>query len=57
MKSSMEADLVGAIDYVLYNIWYIMFMHNQGYLNNSNMFLQDSQSSMSMEVNGRNYST
>ena len=37
-ESSAESELVGASDYVLYNIWYIMFMHRQVYLNNSNDF-------------------
>ena len=29
-KSSMEAEIVGTIDYLPYNIWYVMFMHRQG---------------------------
>ena len=32
-KISTESDLVGVKDYVPYNIWYIMFMHRQEYLN------------------------
>ena len=32
MKSSKEPGIVGASDYVPYNIWYVMFMHHQGYL-------------------------
>ena len=35
-KSSTEPELVGASDYVTYNIWYIMFMHNQECLHKSN---------------------
>ena len=38
MKSSTESELVGASDYVPYNIWYIVFKHRQGYLNKSNNF-------------------
>ena len=37
-KISTEAGLVDARYYVPYNIWYIMFMHHQGYLNNLNKF-------------------
>ena len=32
----IEAKLVGASNYVPYNIWYIVFRHNQGYLNKPN---------------------
>ena len=53
-KSSMKAELVGASDYFPYKIWYIMFMHHQGYLNKSNKFFQDNKSAMKMEVNRRN---
>ena len=54
---STEAELVGASDYGPYNLWYVMFMHHQRYLNNSNKFFKDNQSAMRMEVNGRNYCT
>ena len=37
-KSSTEAELVGASDYLPYNILYVMFMHDQGYLIKSNNF-------------------
>ena len=57
MKSSNEPGIVGASDYVPYNIWYVMFMHHQGYLNKSNKFSHENQSSTMMEVNGRNYCT
>ena len=52
-KISTEAELVGASDYFPYNIWYVIFMHHQGYLNKSKRFFQDRQIAMSMEVNGR----
>ena len=29
-NTSMEAELVGASDYLPYNIWYVIFMHFQG---------------------------
>ena len=35
MKIPIDAELVGTSGYVPYNIWYIMFIHHQGYLNNS----------------------
>ena len=56
-KSSTEAELVSANDYLSYNIWYVMFMHQKGYLNKSNNCFQDNQSAMRMEVNRRNYCT
>ena len=38
-KSSTNLELVGASDYVPYNIRYVMFMHQQGYMNNFNNFI------------------
>ena len=32
-KSSTESEIFGASDYIPYNIWYIMFMHHQSYVN------------------------
>ena len=52
-KGSTESELVGVSDYLTYSIWYITFMHHQGYLNKSNKFFQDNQSSVRMEMNGR----
>ena len=49
--------MVGAIYYVPYNIWYIIFMHRQGYLNKLNKFFQYNQISMKWDINGRNYCT
>ena len=54
-KGSKESDLLGASYYVPYNIWYIMFMHHQGYLNNSNSYLQVNKRATRMEINGRNF--
>ena len=39
-KSSIEAALIGASNYVSYNTWYIMFMHHHGYLNKLIIFPQ-----------------
>ena len=35
-KISTGLELADASNYVTYDIWYIMFMHHQGYLNKSN---------------------
>ena len=35
---STKLEPVGAGDYVPYNIWYFMFMHQYGYLKKSNKF-------------------
>ena len=32
VKSSTEVELVGTSDYVLYNLWLITFIDEQGYL-------------------------
>ena len=56
-KISTEVELVGASDYRPYNLWHVMFMHHQRYLNKPNKFFQDNQSNMRMEVNGRKYCT
>ena len=37
-KISTESELVGASDYGPYNIWYIMFINHQEYLNKYNRF-------------------
>ena len=52
-----EAELVSAINYVTYKIWYIMFMNHQGYLNKPNKLFQENQSTPMMDINGRNYCT
>ena len=49
--------MVDAREYLPYNIWYIMFMHHQGYLNKPNKFFQDNQSATRMEINGINSCT
>ena len=56
-KISTEAELVSTSDYFPYNIWYVIFMHRQGYLNKSTKFFQENQSAVRMEVNEENYFT
>jgi hypothetical protein len=52
-KSSTEAELVGASDYLLYPIWAKKFLEVQGYPLKENIFYQDSQSMIKFEKNGR----
>ena len=52
-KSSTEAELVGASDYLPNTIWAKMFLESQGYKVQENRFLQDNQSAMKLEINGR----
>ena len=56
-KNSSEAELVGVSEYMTYNIWLINFLHEQGYQINPNILLQDNQSAIRMEKNGRNSCT
>ena len=56
-KSSTEAEVVGASDYLPYNLWLGMFLKEQGYNLSANFFYQDNQSAMKMEKNGRNSCT
>ncbi|KAG7373305.1 reverse transcriptase RNA-dependent DNA polymerase [Nitzschia inconspicua] len=52
-KSSTEAELVGASDYLPSTIWVKMFMEAQGYPITVNDFAQDNESAMKLELNGR----
>jgi hypothetical protein len=56
-KSSTEAELVGVSDYLPYNVYLVNFMKEQGYTLEDNVLLQDNQSAMKMEKNGRNSCT
>ena len=56
-KSSTEAELVGASDYLPYYIWLKYFSEYQGYPLEQNIFFQDNQSAIRMEQNGRNSCT
>ena len=51
-KSSTEAELVGASDYIAYTIWMIRFLKYQGYNTKLNIFYQDNESAIKMEKNG-----
>ena len=52
-KSSTEAELVGASDYLPNTIWTKHFLEGQGYKLESNIFSQDNQSAIKLEKNGR----
>lgn len=52
-KSSTEAELVGASNYLPYPIWMKKFLEAQGYTLNKNVFYQDNQSTIRLERNGR----
>ena len=53
IKSSTEAELVGASDMLPIHIWLDMFLGAQGYFLEENTFAQDNQSTMKLEMNGR----
>jgi hypothetical protein len=53
VKSSTEAELVGASDYLPYPIWAKKFLEAQGYPLEENIFYQDNQSTIRFEKNGR----
>jgi hypothetical protein len=52
MKSSTEAKLVGASDYLPYPIWAKKFLEAQGYPLKENIFYQDNQSRIKFKKNG-----
>jgi hypothetical protein len=52
-KSSTEAEVVGASDYLPNTIWATMFLEAQGHDIQENIFAQDNQSAMRLEKNGR----
>ena len=52
-KSSTEAELVGASDYLPSTIWAMHFLHAQGYPIRDSHFAQDNQSAIKLERNGR----
>jgi hypothetical protein len=52
-KSSTEAELVGASDYLPYPIWAKKFLDSQGYVLAENVFYQDNQSTIRFKKNGR----
>ena len=52
-KSSTEAELVGASDFLPQSLWIRNFLEAQGYKIENNFFYQDNQSAMKLEKNGR----
>jgi hypothetical protein len=52
-KSSTEAELVGASDYLPNTIWVKLFFRGQGYEFLETEFAQDNQSAIKLEKNGR----
>ena len=52
-KSSTEAELVGAGDFLPQALWTANFLKEQGYTVSDSIFYQDNQSAMKMEKNGR----
>ena len=52
-KSSTEAELVGASDYLPSTIWVKYFMEAQGYPIETNLYHQDNQSAIKLELNGK----
>jgi KUP system potassium uptake protein len=51
-KSSTEAELVGASDYLPFAIWAVKFLEAQGYNLDKKEFNQDNQSTIRFETNG-----
>jgi hypothetical protein len=52
-KSSTEAELVGASDYLSNTIWTKYFLEAQGYEIKENLYKQDNQSAIRLEKNGK----
>lgn len=52
-KSSTEAELIGASQYLPLAIWAKKFLEGQGYIFTKNKFYQDNQSAIKFELNGR----
>ena len=52
-KSSTEAELVGASDYLPNTLWVKMFLEAQGYTIEENFFEQDNESAIKLKTNGR----
>ena len=52
-KSSTEAEVVGASDYLPNTLWIQMFLAEQGHVLDSNILEQDNESAMRLEKKGR----
>ena len=57
VKNSTESELVGTCEYILYNIWLVMFLAAQGYEMKNNTVYQDNMSTIKMLKNSRNSCT
>ena len=51
-KSSTEAELVGASDYIPWTVWAKWFLEEQGYKLKRSIFYQDNESAIKLESNG-----
>lgn len=57
VNSSIEAELVGASDYMPYTVWLLLFLSAQGYAIKDNVLYRENQSTILMLKNGRNSCT
>ena len=51
-KSSTEAELIGASDFIPWTLWLKRFLESQGYTMSRTIFYQDNESAIKMEKNG-----
>ena len=51
-KSSTEAELMGASDFIPWTLWLKRFLEGQGYTMDRTIFYQDNESAIKMEKNG-----
>ena len=56
-RSSTEAELIGADDLSVMMLWTKLFMEAQGYHIEKNILMQDNQSAMKLEKNGKKSSS
>ena len=56
-KCLTEAELIGASEYVTFNLWMFMFMEAKGYAIKKNIILQDNKRTIRMANNGRDVCT
>ena len=54
VKRSTEAELVGVLEYIPYNLWLLNFLRHQGHHIKNNHVFQDNMSAMLTEKNCRN---
>ena len=52
-KSLTEVELIGTSEYVIINLWIVVFLEAQGYEIKKNIIFQDNQSTIWMGKNGR----